>query len=359
MAATAEKVSIGDGRSLLTHSRMLTAKTCHRKEWFKYELGLRRASTAKPLRMGRAVHLGIELWEKGQPEDEAIIKAAEDYGVIPDWCKTDEDQIEWLTEAEIVKRLLAGYFWRWGSYRLETVSAEQVYSLPIINPETGKPTPSFTFGGKWDAIIKLADGRLAVRETKTAGADISPESDYWGKLAMDQQISGYMIAARREGFDVRTVLYDVIRKPSIKPKALTKADRSMVANSGTYFGEKITIDESGVPERETPAMYGARLNQDISDRPDFYYARREIPRLDVDLEEFAQELWEQQLDTRNRQKTGRWYRNTSACLTMGRCEYFDLCASGWKPDAGTPSGFEIVECVHPELNGDDNDNSNL
>lgn len=340
---------IGDGRSLLTHSRMQCGKTCHRKEHFRYELGLRRKRKAVPLRMGAAIHHGIDLWSKSTDEGVAVFEATAEYAERPAWCHTNEELEDWLTEAEIVRRLLMGYFWRWQDDGLEIVSSEEVFVLPIINPETGRTTPSFEFAGKWDGIVRLPDGRLAVKETKTVGEDIAPDSDYWRRLQMDQQISGYMLAARTKGHDVQTVLYDCIRKPSIRPKNLTKADRTGLASTKTYFGEHFEFPDGQIPERETAALFGARLGADMGERPEFYFARVEIPRLQSDIEEFRQELWEMQLDLRNRQKTQRFYRNTSACLTMGKCEFFEVCTSRWEPKQGVPSGFEIVQNVHPEL----------
>lgn len=346
---------VGSGRNLLTHSRMQTNKTCARKGYYRYELGLRRIRQAVPLRMGKAIHHGIELWETGADNNTAIFEATAEYESLPVWCNTDETIAEWLVEGEIVRRLLSGYFWRWDNDALEVVSAEETFIIPIINPDTGSPTPTFQFAGKWDGIVRMPDGRLLVKETKTVGQDISPESDYWKRLQLDQQISGYMLAARKQGYDVQGVLYDVIRKPAIKPRKLTKAEQASLASTHRWYGETIHLT-TDVPDHETPAMYGARLTDDIGNRPDFYFARREIARLESDIDDFRRELWEQQLDLRQRQRTNRWYRNTSACLTMGRCEYFDLCVNRFDPSQRMPDGFEIVECVHPELSNGENDN---
>jgi hypothetical protein len=147
-------------------------------------------------------------------------------------------------------------------------------------------------------------------------------------LRLDQQISLYVIAARELGYDVATVLYDVIRKPSIAPK----------------------IVDRKTARRETADEFGDRLTEDISTRPDFYFARKEIPRLEADLEEFRAEVWQQQLMLRNCQKTGHWYRNTNACLHPYRCSYTDICFQGINLTNGTiPIGFKKLASVHPEL----------
>ena len=59
-------------------------------------------------------------------------------------------------------------------------------------------------------------------------------------------------------------------------------------------------------------------------------------------------------DLRECQLTGRWFRNASACLMMGRCEYFPICTGALDLDGReAPAGFEFVSNLHPELNNDD------
>ena len=312
------------GHNILTHSRMSTAKTCLRMHQYRYELGIRRDRTSQPLRMGSAVHAGIDLLAQGKTLTEAWIEIRGEYADVPDWADPDD----WRTEAEKVCRLVAGYEWRWGEDDCEVIATEQAFNLPIKNPDTNATTPTFTFAGKIDKIVRLADGRLAIREHKTCGVDISVDSDYWRRLRIDQQISGYMMAARALGYCVETVEYDVIRKPSIRPKLIG--------------GGKDKV-------RETADQYGVRLTDDIAERPDFYFARMEIPRLEVDLREFEAELWQIQQTLRQHQLTGRWFRNTGACLHPYKCDYFDLCCNGYEHTDATPTGFVRVDDLHPEL----------
>ena len=350
---------IGDGRGIITHSRNRSYRSCPRKHYHAYELGIRRAVSAKPLRMGIGCHLGVELVRKhGKTVDEAIALATADYDSLPAWAEDHDAQTEWYVEGETVRRMLAGYFWRYADSPIEIVAAEQTIVMPLRNPETGHKSTVFDFAGKVDNIVKLDPGtpteRLAVMEMKTASEDIGPESDYWRKLRIDQQVSTEAMLARHAGYDVVTTIYDVLRKPSIRPKKLSKPDRQALVNTRTYFGETVEIDPENVPERETPAMFGARLNADIADRPDFYFQRQEIPRLESDLLECQYDLWDQQQAIRASQKRGIWARNSDQCLVMGKCEYFGLCSNGIKLDADSdvPSGFTKLDFVHPELADD-------
>ncbi len=356
--------AIDRGQNLLTHSRVACAGTCLRKHYFAYELGIRQDRGTPPLRMGGAFHVGLDVLNRGdtvEDDDQSDVdghglveraaeKAIESYGVTPDWCITDEDLTDWCVEAEIVKRLVVGYAWRWQDDLIQCVETEQVFDLPVINPETGAASHLFRRAGKIDKIARLPDGRLAIVEHKTTGKDLSLGSDYWKRLRLDQQISLYMIAAQDLGYPIVTIVYDVIRRPGIRPRKLTKAEQKTLAETHFWYGEPVTDVRVGVPERETIAMYGARLLVDLQTRPDFYFARQEIPRLDADLDEFRLELWQIAKNLRECQRHGRWFRNTNACLQYNsRCEYFDICSNTVDVQNGPPPGFVQLHFVHPEL----------
>jgi hypothetical protein len=193
------------------------------------------------------------------------------------------------------------------------------FDLPIINPETGRPSNTYRFAGKIDRIIDTPQGFM-ILETKTTGESIEPDSDYWLRLRIDTQISGYILAARKLGYDVQSVMYDVIRKPSIR-----------------------------VTKKETIEQYAERLYNDLAERPGFYFARREIPRLESDLDEFRSELWRISKDVRDSELASFFYRNTSACLAPYKCAYWPLCTNGFTPSSTLPDGFTTVSDVHPEL----------
>lgn len=332
-----------DGHDMLTNSRLACYKRCPREHLYRYELGIRPDNDAQPLRMGQAFHKGLDLRAAGADTDSAIIAACSDYETLPLWANTDEAVADWMTEREIVARLLTGYWWYWEGVEAipeitvaEVIATEQAFCLPLVNPETGMPSRNFQIAGKIDKIVRLADGRVAVMEHKTTGDSIESDSDYWRRLKIDQQISLYYLAARALGHDVQTVLYDVARKPGIRPRLLTKAECAT-------FGQDYSLKP-----RETPSQFGDRLSGDIAERPTHYFARREIPRLTADIDEFRHELWQMQQQLRESQKAGRWFRNTSSCMTMGRCAYFGPCSDG-HDFTHAPSGMVRVGNLHPEL----------
>jgi radical SAM protein with 4Fe4S-binding SPASM domain len=97
-----------------------------------------------------------------------------------------------------------------------------------------------------------------------------------------------------------------------------------------------------------PSEWGDKLSSDIAERPDFYFQRQEVPRLEQDLDEYQNELWQIQQDLRDAQKNNLWYRTVSK-TSCQYCSYFDLCSGGQPLSKVAPDGFEFVSDCHPEL----------
>ena len=343
---------------LLTSSRLACARSCQRKHYYRYELGLSRIRSADALRFGAAFHRGLESRNKGADEATAITQASAGYEQVPQWA----DPVEWAVERETLRSLLAGHFWRYSEDNLQFVAVEQSFQTPLLNPGSGHPSRLFLAAGKIDGIVKLADGRLAVLEYKTAGEEIGPDSEYWLRLRCDPQISMYILGARAMGFDVSTVLYDVTRKPTISPKLIPTLDdqgRKIVldANGKRVFKKDGTPRESASTadgfvlqqKTESPEQYGERVLADIGERPDHYFSRREVPRLEEELAEFRLELWQQAQQLRDAQRSDRWFRNVGK-MTCSYCSFSSLCLNSIQvnPDA-PPAGYEVLADVHPEL----------
>ena len=77
------------GQDMLTHSRMSCFRTCNRKHYFSYELGIRPDRDATALRIGGCVHKALEsLWRDGDL-DAALEAVASNYEVLPAWVNSD------------------------------------------------------------------------------------------------------------------------------------------------------------------------------------------------------------------------------------------------------------------------------
>lgn len=311
---------------LLTNSRRECLLDCEKKHYFRYEQGLVPDVDDEALTIGSAIHRMFETQAAG--------------GDV--WPVLQEAKIEPYAYQGAANMWMA-YDWHWKQAPLDMLACEVPFDLPLNNPETGSPTPLFRRAGKIDGIVRLADGRLAVLERKTTTTDISLDEDYWVRLRMDSQITGYFLAARELGYDVQTILYDVLKRPTIRPqKATPEESRKFTKDGKLYANQRL--------EDEEPEAYGARAMQAYMEEPTKFFQRVEIPRSEAQLDEYRWELWWQQQQIRERQLSGRWIRNTRSCVWPRPCRYLSLCSQGYDPSS-VPSGFKKLgpEELHPEL----------
>jgi hypothetical protein len=209
--------------------------------------------------------------------------------------------------------LFSGYVAKWRQIIAD--ATEKEFSLPLINPQSGAASRTWELAGKIDAIV-AGD----VLEHKTTSDDIEdPACNFWAKLALDSQISGYFIAAEKLGYKPKKVIYDVIRKPKIKPLKATPEDVRKYTKEGKLYANQRATDE-------TPKEYGARLAEDIAANPDKYYQRREIARLESDLTEYLSDIWSVGKLIMESRSENYWPRRISQCFNYGRCPYYEVCA---------------------------------
>ncbi|NLG35789.1 MAG: PD-(D/E)XK nuclease family protein [Lentisphaerae bacterium] len=337
----------------LTATRMGTLAGCMRRHFWRYELGLRPESDAMPLRFGSAWHRAMEARWNGL-DFEAALEAA-----------TKGAEFEELQLATLAG-LLAGYYARYEgeAEQVAEIFPECAFAMPIERSRT------FEAAGKIDGLGRLRDGRLALIEHKTASDSLDDGSDYWLRLRLNPQVLQYVLAARAQGWEIEAVLYDVARKPMIAPLSaipvLDEQGRKIVLDAG---GNRVLKKdgaprESGDKEKgyalqtraETSEEFGERLAADTRARPEFYFARREVPVLDADLAEFEVQRYElgklilalRQAQKRCARPEQAWPRNINALVCRG-CEYAGFCLQNAAADAAhIPAGFAIGE-VNPEL----------
>tara|TARA_R110000851_G_scaffold268071_2_gene420721 strand:+ start:44134 stop:45171 length:1038 start_codon:yes stop_codon:yes gene_type:complete len=250
---------------------------------------------------------------------------------------------------EKLRRLFSAYAWRWANQDLKIIESERTFDITLDGTRRR---------GQIDGVIEI-DGQLGNLERKTSSEDLDDGSPFWERQRMGVQVSIYANAfTELFGKPPAFTLYDVVRKPTIRVKSITKKDtarlRAELDKDGvaTYFGEQMPADEveAALAEgRETLRFYGARLTADVGDRPDFYFARKIIPRTTKDLtdasDDVAATIWTIEANT------GMWFaRNPDACATFGLCDFFQLCSNGEYPGDDTiPEGFAQRGSLHPEL----------
>lgn len=344
----------GRTMELLTASRMSTMLSCPRRHYWRYECGLRRVESAEALRFGSAWHKAMEALGEGMEVETAYVVAL-----------GDAPEIDELAAATLWG-MLAGYWQRYGLDRSVTILHREVeFATPIDGSRT------FSAAGKIDGLGQMADGRLALVEHKTTSYSLEPDSDYWLRLRADPQIMQYVTAARALGWDIATVVYDVARKPQIAPRAVPMVDSDGAKIVLDAQGERV-MKKDGTPREtgdtakgytlqtrgETPAEFGERLLHDTIARPEFYFARREVPVLSDDLEEFLDlrvQVGRMILDRRAQQRKldaatpwRAWPRHVSSWQCSG-CEYAGFCLQNSAPSLTNPPAGFAVGAAHTEL----------
>jgi len=155
-------------------------------------------------------------------------------------------------------------------------------------------------------------------------------------------------------------MWDAIRKPDIRPKKLTKAEQKAVTSIGTYFSREVSEETKQyviAKGAENNELFEFRLAHDCQDRPHRYFQRREVLRLEQEMFEYANELWDLALEVRLCRQKGRHLRNSGACLTYGTpCTYLGICSGYDQPESDK---WRRRKSVHEELSTLDGDGRNV
>jgi len=294
---------------ILTASRLKAFRQCQRLHKYRYGQCRQSIGVIGVVQFGVMFHAALEAWWLGYQLSSAdrffVAEAA--INAFPD--VSDEDRV-------IARELLRGYHLRWHEEPLITLSAEERFETPLLNPETGEAHPHYVLGGKIDALVTDSrNGRQYLVEHKTTGADISDGSSYWKRLRMDGQISSYYSAFP----EVAGCLYDVIRRPLQKRYKATPAHARRYTGKGALHAAQREDDE---PLDE----FADRLREAIGADPDGHYKRGVVVRLERELAEHAHDVWIQAYLMEQMEHAGFAPRNPDGCMQYGRlCEYFDVC----------------------------------
>jgi len=320
-----------------TNSSLATARRCLHEFELRYMHQLEREGD-----LNEALHVG-QTWHKAHE------------------CETAEDGHHAIAKHAPGKlwqvklsRLFAAHHWYWDQRDpLKIVERERTFAVTAGDTK---------FRGQIDAIVELADGWSAILERKTTGFDIAPSAPFWNRLRLDVQVGLYAMAfGVTTGNPLPPIIYDVVRKPTINPKRLTKAEISRLRkdldkNDGhaNYYQEIWSADivEPAIFEgRESPELYGSRLTADIGDRPDYYFARREVSRSFADYSWLKGDILSQVEAIEHLSKFGHLPRNPDSCHAFGLCDFFPLCSNNICPTVHEepPDGFRRRDLLHPEL----------
>lgn len=398
---------------LISHSEIQCHQRCPREHHFRYRLRRRPVVEEAPLVFGKIVDESLTAWwEAGPLHGRVAMLAKLDELIIAETVRVAKGGRPRFDMFDVVKAraLLIGYDARWANEPYEVIRVQPMFKTAVINPDTGRPSNTFELGGKLDVLLRdVRTAEIAIVETKTTSDDISSTSSYWHTVSStDPQVSTYYKGARAILSEMgikdepARCIYDVIRKPTIKPYRATPpesrkftepkkkkclickqkkppsaaphtfevkngdhvlVDKPDAIPGAAFFGEdrvifevtcldgEIVTDPGGklyanLRDRdETPEEYYLRLLTDIRDRPEFYYARGDVVRLEQDEIEHSHDLWHQARIMREMELAKRAPRHLGSCKRFGRfCNYFPVCSR-----LTTIETFPIAEDKHEEL----------
>ena len=320
---------------IVSDSELRTLRACMRRHHYQYRLLRRPISKSDALRFGSLWHLGQESWWKREGSPEQKLEA----GLVAMRSSQEVCDPYVLVTAE---ELLVAYTARWGERKFRVLAVEAQFDMPLINPETKQASRTYRRGGKIDVIAVDAEGECIV-EHKTTSADIEEGSPYLKKVrALDTQISTYMAGARSLGHNPLRCVYDVVRKPGLRPLKATPLENRK------YKKGPIPILYANQRESdETSEEFRLRLRDDINERPSRYFARVDIVRLDQEEREHAYDVWQLTKLMHEAELNGFHPKNPDACSQFGGCPYLAVCEG--MADINDDALYRTAHTAHEEL----------
>lgn len=325
---------------LLTTSRLRAWRSCKKLHHYRYNLRRLPISRSESAWFGTLFHHGLEAWWIAAQDtptlkerwlDEAMIAVQKTWATDPNGSPFELARVE-----ETVR----GYHWRWCDESIRVHGVEVEFGVPLVNPETGASSRTYLRAGKMDAIGETADGAWVI-EHKTTVQDVSPGSEYYQRLAMDDQVSAYFAGARALGIDVVGCLYDIAVRPTQKPLLATPVESRKYTKDGRLYANQRDADED-------VESFRLRVREAIAERPDHYYSRGTVVRLAHEIEEYQREVWLEAKAMRQHEIANIHPRNPGACQQYGRlCQYFSVCVGQASIDDDLT--FRTEENQHSEL----------
>lgn len=401
---------------VLSASAFTTLKMCPWKYRNQYHYGIRTIQQADPLRIGTLYHEGQELLlrnpesvcrrcaQLNNPIDNCFI--CQGTGFLDDPLKAINRMLDFyygtkykFMDVAAMKReraiILYGLFAYHNVYKdqpYEIIAEEIPFRIPLIDPVTRKPIENIVIDGKIDKLVRStvtieggsARPGVAIMEHKSTASKVDAGSDYWNSLRLDTQTTLYVYAVQRmqvEGLlvpygikptdtPICDIVYDVWRKPSIKPKALSADDTLDFLVNEKYMGRSfevscemdeddvvtsVTVDGEDVPVTctkckkkkpvisETEDMFGCRVFNTMIESPSEWLNRKPLTRSTDDIAKFEYELYSMAMNVKFMKENDAWYHNEKACEARAKCEYCHLCYSGTQVDSEhVPTGFRNI-----------------
>lgn len=295
--------------SRISDSRLKVFHECQRKHWYLYVLRYNPVERTEALDFGDLGHQAQQAWwgehKAGRPST-ALAAAFS--------CIANLDTA-YATKAKL-RVLMAGYDERWGAAMpdYEVLGVEQWFQFNMLAPN-GR---IIQVVGKIDALVRQrSTGRVMIVEHKFTKADLGPASDYWRALRMEPQVSMYYRGVRALGYEPAACIWDAIKRPDVRPYQATPEESRKYTKAGALYANQRAEDE-------TPEEFETRIADLVAADPNGWYARREVVRLQEELEEFDKDVMATALQCLA--EVDHAPRNYKACFAYGRpCEFLGPC----------------------------------
>lgn len=337
----------------ITISEMGTFQRCPRLYYLRYVKLWAPERMADELYFGTAWHAAMEARNGGATYEQALEVALSLKG----------NEVSELLAAQL-SGLLAGYYARYGARGADGLQlySEVAFTVPIAG------TRKFAAAGKIDGLGMAADGVYVLHEYKTTNEDIT-DDDFWLRTQYNIQLYQYVEAARRHGWNIGRIIYDVTRKPTIRPREkVATLDENGLKVVNDMIGNRVykrdgspkqTADsdkgEVVVYHAETMDEYSQRVLDDTLATPEAYFQRREVSVLDGELDEYVRTrltfvknlLFLRALSKKCARPEDAYQRHCTS-MNCKRCEMRWSCL-GLRECDELPAGFRVKSAKHEEL----------
>ena len=272
----------------ISHTACSMARSCQHKYKLRYVDGIKPLRKSEALAIGEILHQAFDRFYRGQTDKQvvAFITDTMDDQLLSSNSDTYED-------LSVTKAILLGM---WNNYpykdltQFEEIASEKEFRTALND--------KVLYVGKIDRLVKK-DGQWWISELKTSGL---PFNVFKNRVSVSDQPTGYVWACRKQGIPVEGVVYDYVKKPSLR---------------------------KGI--RENMNSFTNRIGTDYKLRPSLYFGSHYEYRSDEDVERWVRDT-EQQAEAIKGIWNGKHYRNTDSCFMYNsECAYKKICFTE-KPD---------------------------
>jgi len=280
------------------NSRIQENLTCPMKFRHRYIRKIVPTKSAHYFVLGSAMHKFIEMFYRTKDAKLSLRQVEEIFSAVDRAPLNREETHELEVDRNIATGIAAAYpaFYKQDFDEFSKFLTEQKFRIKL-------PNGHFWFG-TIDALLLDHAGDWWILETKTASPQTIGDS-YFERVKIDSQVTGYMHGAKAMlGFFPRGVIYNVIKKPSIRLKN----------------GESLAQFQRRIYEEYTKF---AKEKQ--------YFIRQQLEVAKHRLAEWEENITAatSELAAKIEAKSKFWIKNTGACNAYyGTCPYMNACVTG-------------------------------